>query len=202
MDEATAALATAGAGGAALVAFRNLEATAKRWHPEEVQGRVNEALESINFNRAVLDSPRFGSGHALGAGGSIEVYRDWIIFGQESHDVDVTTRGQAFLDGSVQVTSSVVAKGGRNKSSIVNEKHDLRTAQLQIVSSTWSVGAPIHPDQANEARRLVEQLSAHIETLKEKTVTAADIRAMVDAILNSIGQPPAEKAQAAVQPPL
>jgi len=192
MSQAQAALAAAGAGGAALVAYRNLEETAKRWHPQDAQAQLGEALTSIGFDPAIISaSPRYGVVAAT-AGGGVELFRDWVVFGQEAHDVDLTTRAQVFTDGSIQVTSAVVTnKNG--KSRVVNQQHDMRTAQLQLTSATWSMSVPISPDQASEARRLVEQLATHIDSLKPQGATTADIRSMVDTILNSTGQPPAEK---------
>lgn len=195
MEEATTALAAATGGGAALVAYRNLEAAAKRWNPSEsvAETKFQEAMASISFDQSVLNSPRFGVIAAVGAGGHVEIFRDWVIYGQEAHEVGATTRGHVYTDGAVQVTSSVVPATKHKKSYVQNAQHDHRTAQLQIVSSEWSLSVPIDPNQANEARRLVEQLASQIETLRAKTVTAADIGEMVDTILARTGQPAAEK---------
>lgn len=191
MNEATAALGAAAAGGAAVVAFRNLEATATSTHGRDASAKTAEALSAVGFNPAVLDSPRFGVIPAVG-GGMVEVYRDWVIFGQETHDVDATTRGQVFADGSIQVTSAVITDK-RKKSQVVNQEHDLRTATLQITSAMWSMSIPIDPNHTNDARRMVDQLAAHVESLKPQSATSADIRAMVETILGNTGQPPAEK---------
>jgi hypothetical protein len=192
LDQAKAALAAAGTGALALVAYRNLEQTAKQWDPANVQGRMNQIFGEIGFDpSSVSRTPRFGTVNAVG-GGAIEVFRDWIIFGQEAHDVDLTTRGQVFVDGSIQMTSAVVTQKN-GKSQVVNQQHDMRTAQLQFTSSTWSMSVAILPDQANEARRLIDQLATHVDSLKPQHATAADIRGMVDTILNTNGQPPAEK---------
>lgn len=187
MGQAISALAHARGGGARVVAYRNLEATAHRFHPQDAPAHVNAALASIGFDRRVLDSPRYGMVPAR-KGGVVEVFRDWIIYGQEAHDVDATTRGHVYVDGSIQVSSAV-----NQKNRVVSTTHDLRTAELQLTSSTWAMGVPIHPDHANEARRLIDRLAIHVEDLKPKGVTAADIKAMVDTILNNTGQPPAER---------
>lgn len=191
MNAATAALAAAGAGGAAVVAYRNLEATSKSSHGSESSTKTAEAIGAAGIDLGSLSSPRYGSLTALG-GGLVEIHRDWIIFGQEAHDVDATTRGQVFADGSIQVTSAVITDK-KKKSQVVNQQHDLRTATLQITSATWSMSVPIHPDQTSEARRLVDQLATHVESLKPQAATAGDIRLMVDTILSNTGQPPAEK---------
>lgn len=191
MNAATTALAGAGVGGASVVAFRNLEATAQSTHGAEAPAKIAEALEAAGFDPASLSSPRYGTVAAL-SGGVIEIYRDWIIFGQEANDVDATTRGQVFTDGSIQVTSAVITDK-KNKSKVVNQQHDLRTATLQITSATWSMSVPIDPNHTNEARRLVDQLATHVDSLKPQSATSTDIRSMVDMILNNTGQPPAER---------
>jgi hypothetical protein len=192
IDQAKAALAAAGAGGAALVAYRNLDQTVKQSDPQNAQARLAEILTEIAFDpSSISQSPRYGTVGAVG-GGIVEIFRDWIVFGQEAHDVDLTTRAQVFVDGSIQVTSSVVTNK-KGKSRVVNQQHDMRTAQLQLTSATWSMSVRILPDQANEARRAIDQLAAHVESLKPQNATAADIRSMVDTILNATGQPPAEK---------
>jgi len=176
-------------GAAAVVAYRNLEATIRRFHPEDADARLRWALETVHFDGSNLNSPRLGTVYSTN-GGAVEIFRDWIIYGQEAHDVDATTRGSVYLDGAVQV-ATVPVHAGSNK--VVNQAQDLRTAHLQFVSASWSLSVPIHPEQASDARRFVEQLAANIELLKPKGVTAADIKSMVDTILNSTGQPPAEK---------
>jgi hypothetical protein len=191
MTQATTALAASGVGGAGVVAYRNVVETAKSLFPHEAEAKTAEAVGSIGFDPIVLDSPRYGAVAAL-HGGWVEVFRDWIVFGQEAHDVDSTTRGQVFADGAIQVTSAVVTDK-RNKSKVVNQQHDLRKATIQFTSAHWSMSVPIDPDQTNEARRLVEMLLTHVESLKPQGATAADIQLMVDTILNASGQPPAEK---------
>lgn len=199
MSQATAALAAAGSGGAAVVAHRNLEATARKLHPTDWRSKVQEALASISFDPATISSPRWGTVPAA-TGGEVEIFRDWVIYGQEAHDIDASTRGRVYLDGSVHVTSAVVPQGTRGrkakKTQVVNTTHDLRTAQLHLTSAAWSMGVDISPDHANDARRLADQLSAHAESLKPTPATAADIKNMVDRILADTGQPPAEKLKA------
>jgi hypothetical protein len=192
MSQATAALQNAahsGQRGASAVAYRNLWATAEREYPQEVQAQVGEALASIGLDASSFESPQIGVISSLDGRRKVEVFRDWIIYGQEAHDVDATTRGDVHVDGSVQLMSS------GKQSPAQNTRVDMRTAQVQFVSSSWAMGVPIHPDRANKARLVVAQLAVNIESLKPRGVTAQDIRAMVDAILNNTGQPPAEKLQ-------
>lgn len=191
MDAARAALAAAGGGAAAVVAYRNLVATAKRWHPAEADSMVAESVAELSLDQSALQSPLIGTVPIKG-GGTVEIYRDWIISGQEAHNVDRSTRGQVYVDGSIQVTSATVLDK-RGKSQIVNTQHDMRSAQLQLTGSDWSIGVAIEPDRANDARRFIDQLATHVDTLKPQNVSAADIQQMVTSILNASGQPPAEK---------
>jgi len=198
MSQATVALQNAVHAeqrGAAAVAYRNLEATAKREYPEGAQAkaRVAEALASIGVDVKSFESPRIGVILSLQGPSQVEVFRDWIIHGQEAHDVDATTRGDVYIDGSVQMRSAVVPNG--KGSQVQNTQVDTRTAQVQFVSSSWAMGVPIHPDQANAARLVVAQLGVHVESLKPQGLTAQDMKGLVDAILNNTGQPPAEKLQ-------
>jgi ribosomal protein L24 len=191
LGQATALLAAAGGKGAAFVAYQNLEKTAKRFYPTETQRKIDEALTSIKFDRARIDSPRLGAIVGL-KGRRIDVFRDWIICGRDVYDVDASTRGQVYVDGSVQVTSAVVPKGNKGKTRIVETEHDLRTARVQLASTVWSVSMPIALSRTDEARRLVYQLLAHVETLKPRAGTGS-ISTLLDAILRNTGQPAAER---------
>lgn len=192
MQQATAALATA-RGGEAVVAYRNLWATARRFHHREATDAFNQALGSINFDPARLNSTLLGVVEAA-KGCAVEIYRDWIIYGQEAHDVDASVRGDVYVDGSVQVSSVAVPKGKNGKKvKIVEQTHDTRSAQLQLASTAWSLSVQIKPDQVNEARRILGQLTVQIESLRPRGATVSDIEGMVEAILNNAGQPPAEK---------
>ena len=191
VETARAALAAAGGGAAGVVAYRNLVATAKQWHPAEADSVVAQAVAELNVDTATLDSALIGSVPTR-SGGSVEIYRDWVIYGQEAHNVDRSTRGQVYVDGTIQVTSAAVVNK-KGKTEIVNTQHDMRTAELQLTGNGWSIGASIDPARVNDARRYVDQLATHVDTLKPQSVSAADIQAMVTSILNASGQPPAEK---------
>jgi hypothetical protein len=152
---------------------------------------VEQAILQTSFDRSLLDSPRFGYVAAPG-GGSVEFFRDFVVFGQEAYDYEATTRGQVYVDGGIQVSSSVVHdKKGRQQ--IVERTHDHRAANVQLTSGTWTMGFAISPDAVNESRRYVDQMSIRVSELQPKNATAADIQGMVDQILRSSGQPPAEK---------
>jgi hypothetical protein len=184
-------LAQVNTGAAGLVALRNVEDAANRAFGAAGPQMSADAVAAIGVDRASFSSERIGNLAVLGAGVWLELFRDWIILGQEGHDIDEHTRISVFLDGSIQVVPRQVQKG--NKVVTVNEQHDMRTAEVQVVSDGWSLSAPISPNDVPEARRMADQLTAHIARLRPAAATSADIRAMVETILNNSGQPPAEK---------
>jgi len=187
-SSAKEALRTAVGGGAALVAYRNLNAVAKRWYPADADERVRAASHEIGFDFARITSDPLGMLQPLSKGPALEFFADWVVLGGEAHDVEASTRGQVYVDGSIQIISRSDKKGRP-----YTEKRDLRTAEVQINSANWSMRVPIKPDDANEARRLVDLLAIHAEKHRPRAVSHEDIRAMVDSILANTGQPPAEK---------
>ena len=168
-------------GGAVLVAYRNLDSTIKKFYKADATSKWNEALASIEFDVTKVQSEPIGSIRAFG-GSQVEVFQDWIIFGQNAYDIEQTTRGEVHLDGSFVSN----AKG---------QREDQRRAELQFVSANWSMRASIFPDDVNLARQLVSQVSVIVDGLKPAAATAADIAAMVQAILTNTGQPPAERIE-------
>lgn len=178
-------------GGAALVAYRNLEATVRQRHPRDAEKQLSAALSSIEFDLRAIDSPVIGY-VATVDGGYVEVFRDWVVLGQTAHDVEPSTRGDVYMDGSVQVTSTAVTDA-KGRERVLKEEHDLRTAHLQFTSASWRMGAAIPPDTVNQARMLVAQVGAHATSLVPSSATSEDISAIVRAIINSTDQPPAEK---------
>lgn len=188
--DAAAALQAA-MGGAALVAYRNLEATVRQRHPRDAEKQLSAALSSIEFDLRAIDSPVIGY-VATVDGGYVEVFRDWVVLGQTAHDVEPSTRGDVYMDGSVQVTSTAVTDA-KGRERVLKEEHDLRTAHLQFTSASWRMGAAIPPDTVNQARMLVAQVGAHATSLVPSSATSEDISAIVRAIINSTDQPPAEK---------
>jgi len=189
--QAAAALAATTGAGAAFLAYQNLEAVVKRHYPSDTPAKIEEALASIKFDRARVAAPRLGVIQPA-RGRPIEVYRDWVLRGTEVHDVDATTRGHVHIDGSVQVTSAVVPRGSKGKTKVVTQEHDLRTAQLDLASASWSISVPIALNRVNETRRVVEQLMAHVGTLRPQAAQV-DIGSVLNALLNNTGQPAAER---------
>lgn len=185
---AAAAAVVAASGGAALVAYRRLEATAQRWYPHDFHAQVTQALSSAGFDMQKLDSPRYGYLATLRPGVTIEIFRDWIIRGEEAHDVDASTQGFVHTEGTIQFSQT---HDLNNRT--IESQHDLRVAELQLIGNGWSLSDRIHPDDTIAAKKLIAELASHVETLKARSLTPADLKAMVDAILNSTGQPPAEK---------
>lgn len=175
-------------GGAALLAYRSLEATAKRWYPSEMDAKVKESLASIKFDFEKIKSPRLGIITSRDRKQSIEVFRDWIIIGSESFDVDYSTQAMVHSEGSIQISST-----RDNNNRVVEKRHDLRVAEVQLFGNEWSLSLPIHPDRTMDVRKIIAQLTAHVDTLKPKGLTSADLRDLVQSILNNTGQPPAEK---------
>jgi hypothetical protein len=171
-------------GGAAVVAHRDLMKVLKSSKNPNVQGQLAEIFEEIEFDPASVVSQKIGSVPLLAMFSTtqVEVFRDWIIAGQQAFDIDSSTRGEVHLDGAIQID----AKGN---------KHDMRKATLQFVSAKWSHTFPINPDSASDARRIVAQLASITDSQKPAGVTTEDISRMLETILNNTGQPAAEKLQ-------
>ena len=179
---AAAAVLRDARGGAAVVAYRNLEKTVGKEHGRSERAAVlAAALASIRFDRSRLESPLVGEVIAK-SGPGVEVYRDWVIRGQEAHDVEATT------------WAKVLTSGREFKD------RDTRTAELQIVSASWSMRVPIYPDRANGARFVADQLNAITRSARPRAATAADIKAlgsdmeaMLEKLVMASGPSPAEK---------
>jgi hypothetical protein len=169
----------ASVGGATLVAYRNLEVTVEKYFKENSEANLSELLLSIKFDRSRLESKFIGQVETI-FNGRIEVFQGWIINGQSAYDIDVSTRGEVFVDGSVQLDAE-------------NEQRDFRTAELQFVSNNWSLSSGINPELANDARRLISQLSIITDALKPTSVTTSDISSLVQSILTNTGQSSAER---------
>ncbi len=181
VEPATAILRDA-RGGAAVVAYRNLEKTAKKQHgAAEAPAVLSAMLTSIKFNPSRLESPQLGKVRAR-SGAAVEVCRDWVIRGQEAHDVDATT------------SAKPVTSGRKLK------ERDTRTAELQFVAASWSMRVPIRPDDATDARFVADRLNAITRSLRPKAATSADIKALgadiaalVEKLVTASGPSPAEK---------
>lgn len=181
VEPATAILAGA-RGGAAVVAYRNLERTVSKEHGRrEGPAVLSSMLASIKFDPSRLESPALG-GVLARSGPKVEVFRDWVIRGQEAYDVDPTTSAKVVCSGSQL------------------QDRDNRKAELQIVSASWAMRVPIFPDRANEARFVADQLNAITRALTPRAATSADIKAlgadieaMLDKLVMASGPSPAEK---------
>lgn len=180
IKSATSSLASAN-GGLALVQYRKLENLL--WSNEGAV-RFQEILKELDFDTSKVASKKIGiipsASSSPTAGTPIEVFNDWIIYGEEAFDTDSSTRGEVHLDGSTQIDS-----GGRQLHS--------GTSNVMFISSDWSRTFPIDRKSITEARRIVGQLSALSDSRKPAGVTQADIKMMIETILNSTGQPAAKK---------
>lgn len=169
-------------GGAAVVAYRNLEKAVRKRHGlREAPAALSSVLESIDFDPSRLESPALGEVDAL-SGADVEVCRDWVIRGQEAYDVDATTWAKVVYCGRQM------------------RDRDTRSAEFQIVSESWSMRVPIDPDDTNGARFVADKLNALTRSSGPKAVTSADIKAlgagmeaMVEKLVMASGPSAAEK---------
>ena len=148
---------------------------------------LSELLASINFDESRVESNYLGSLDNLGSGtygggGSetIRIYEQWVVSGDMGYDFDVSTRGSVNVDGSIQFDKN-------------NNEVDMRTATLQLATQDWSKAFKIRPDEADEARRIVNQLAAIVEEMKPKVLTAVDMKEAMEKLLESTAKSPAEK---------
>lgn len=176
-------------GAKAVVAYEELEALVKKSYKAQAPQKLEELLASISFDRALVESKLIGSLVNLQAGifstgnmNLIRVYSDWVIAGKTGYDFDVSTRGEVTIDGSITVDK-------------YNNRIDNRTASLQLATQDWSHSFSIAPDQADEARRILNQLNAIIEQRRPKAVSAEEIGQMIEGLLSSSGKSPAEKLE-------
>ena len=173
----------------AVLAYEDLEAMVRKTYKNEADKKLTELLDSIEFDRSRLESKYIGSVPNIGAGmfgsgtaGQVRIYKDWVIAGKIGYDFDVSTRGDVTMDGSIQY--------GKNNQAIDNRK-----ASLHLATQDWSHSFSIHPDKADEARRLLNQLTAIVEQMKPKAVSAADITEAMERLMSSSGKSPAEKLE-------
>jgi hypothetical protein len=171
-------------GGRAFVKYRKLEGLLRETKSPEYLVRFEEILRELKFDKTKVASTRIGvipsSRNFMTAGTPIEVFNDWIIYGEQAFDTDSSTRGEVHIEGSIQIDG----KGN---------KQDLRSASVMFLSSSWSKTFQIDLQSTAEARRIVGQLSAVSDSRKPVGVTSADISIMIETILNNTGQPAAEK---------
>ena len=168
-------------GGQAVVAYRNLLQLIRLSKSPDAAASMKTILEEINFDEAKIKSDLIGIIKASDVNkNSIEVYRDWIISGQEAYDIDASTRGEVHAGGTGQVSDEV---GWRETSSV------------HFVSLEWAKSFEIDPFDLSQARLIVSRLAVVVDSLKPSGVSSADISTMINTILNNSGQPPAEKLQ-------
>lgn len=176
-------------GVGAVIAYEKLVAKVIKKNQPETRVQFESALESINFDKsrveskflgsvANLDGPMFGSGDKK----LVRVFKDWVIAGEFGYNFDISTRGQVNVDGSI---------GYDNK----GRRVDNRTASLQLATQDWSHTFNILPDQADEARRILQQLSAIVDQMKPQGVSAADIEAAMEKIVSKSGKSQAERLE-------
>ena len=151
--------------------------------------RLADLLESIKFDMSRLDSKLIGSLTNVEAGvfatahqRQIRIYKDWVIAGDLGYDFDISTRGSVNVDGSVTFDKN-------------NRPVDMRVATLQLATQEWSHAFRIDPNQADEARRILNQLAAIVDEMKPKGVTAADIHNAMERLIGASGKSPAEKLE-------
>lgn len=176
-------------GARAVVAYESLEALVTKRYRAEANEKLDELLNSIEFDRSRVESKFIGSVTNAGAGlfasgtnGEIRVYKDWVIAGQNGYDFDVSTRGEVNVDGSFSYDKN-------------NNKVDNRTASLLLATQDWSHSFKILPDQADQARRVLSQLNAIVDQMKPKAVSAAEITEAMERLMRASGKSPAEKLE-------
>ena len=173
----------------AVLAYEALEAMVRKTYKGEAGKKLAELLDSVEFDRSRIESKFIGSVPNIGVGmfasgdaGQVRVYKDWVIAGKAGYDFDVSTRGDVTVDGSIQY--------GAN-----NQKIDNRKASLHLATQDWSHSFTIHPDKADEARRILNQLTAIVEQMKPQAVSAADVSEAMERLMSSSGKSPAEKLE-------
>lgn len=183
----------AGARGEAQIAWRAAHAVVEDAFGPDAGYRWHHTLTRIGFDLAFVTSPRIGSVAGL-TGGPFEVFEDFVTFGDYALDTDRHSTITVFQDGQKHVTvANVTDKRGKIRA--VQQVHDLRTAAIQLSGPRGTLRADIHPDLAGNAQQIAAQFNAKMKLLAPSAVTAAELQAMVDAILSASGQPAAEKLQ-------
>jgi hypothetical protein len=188
-------------GGAAVIAYRNLQTSINKYfeyqmkyeskitgtpmnHKEpllKTETKLKELVASIGFDPTTLLSTQIGI-IKCSYWDSVEVFQEFIVYGQVFYNVDESTRGEVHTDGSVQLDSE-------------GKKRDFRTAEVQFISKEWSFSAPLIFDSVSEARRITAQLLLVTESMKPSNATSADIASMVQAILSNTGQSQADRIE-------
>jgi hypothetical protein len=174
----------------AVLAYEHLESLVRKAYKKDAGPKLSDLLQSIGFDKSNVESKFLGTvdGRALApflgfmSSDKVRVYKDWVIAGKIGYDFDVSTRGEVTVDGSIAYDKN-------------NKPVDNRTASLHLATQDWSHSFSIDPNQADQARRILNQLNAIVEQLKPKAVSAADIADLMERLVNSTGQSPAEKLE-------
>ena len=172
----------------AFIAYENLERLVDKAGPSYPK-QLSEVLASINFDDSRVESKYLGSlvNASVGMFGNpdrrtIRIYQQWVVAGDLGYDFDVSTRGNVTVDGSIQLDKN-------------NNKVDMRTATMQLATQDWSHAFKILPNEADEARRILNQLSALVDEMKPKVLTASDVKEAMEKLLESSAKSPAEKLE-------
>ena len=173
-------------GAKAFISHTKLKTLLDRTQTQNKNERLMQLLNSINFQESRIQSTYIGSLHNLRASqvrgdGKIHIYKDWVIVGDRGWDFDISTRGEVTLEGSVQFVN--------------NAKHDTRATTLQLATKDWSEAFQLFPSQANEARRILNQLSAIIDDMKPKGATVLDVEAAMGKLVDGVGKSQAERLE-------
>ena len=168
-------------GAKASISYNKLRLLVLANKEPDVEKKIDELLESINFDKSRVESKMLGSVRGK-SGRIIHIYKEWVIVGDSGWDFDISTRGDVSVGGSVTFDSR-------------NVRQDMRTATLYLATQEWSQAFKIDPDHADEARRIINQLMAIIDELKPKGVTAADVQASMEQLVNKSGKSQAERLE-------
>lgn len=173
-------------GAQAFVSHQRLRALVERTGTQNQRETLSQLLDSINFEESRIQSQYIGSLNHLRASqvegdGKIHIYKDWVIVGDRGWDFDISTRGEVTLDGSIQFNN--------------NAKHDTRETTLHLATKDWSKAFPLFPSAADEARRILNQLSAIIDDMKPKGATALDVEAAMGKLVDGVGKSQAERLE-------
>lgn len=151
-------------GAKAVIAYEKLLTLLDTEKNPNGAAQLKDLLTLVNFDPASIKSKHLGTiknldGRLLGNGASasrqIRIYKDWVIAGDKGYDFDASTRGDVWVDDSATV----------DKKNIRVKK---RVATMQLETNDWSHTFRIDPDEANMARRILDQLVANTKEVKPK----------------------------------
>jgi hypothetical protein len=176
--------------GESLVAWRQAALDADEAFGPDGVPKMQTALAAMDFDRSLATSTAITF---LRTTPIFEVFNDFIVYGNQAFDSVPQSKLEVFVDGQIQVTMVNVVKHGKVKA--VKQTHDMRTATIQYTSPTGSLRVAFAPNLADDVRRFAAQYNSHVETLKPAAVSGADIKSMLDAIMNTSNQSAGERIQ-------